>query len=126
MTTANEFRAGGRIGLTPGWSRRALGWLLGLLGALSLTVRAADVADVRNLLRTGEYDKAITQAAQGLKEEPRNEEWPLLLTRGLLTVGRYPDATAAVTNALAKDSRSIRLRCLCPLANLTNFRLFPM
>jgi hypothetical protein len=40
--------------------------------ALTLPVRAADVADVRNLLRTGEYGKAITQAEQGLKEEPRN------------------------------------------------------
>ncbi len=98
--------------LTPWWSHHAFGWLLGLMIALTLPVRAADVAEVRNLLRTGEYDKAITQAEQGLKEEPRNEEWPLLLTRGLLTVGRYPDATAAVTNALAKDSRSIRLRWL--------------
>ena len=114
MTTANEFRTGGRTGLSPGWSLRWLGGLLGLVVTLTLMLPAwaVEVAEVRGLLRTGDYDQAITLAARGVKDEPRNEEWPLLLTQGLLAVGRYPDATAAVTNALAKDSRSIRLRWL--------------
>ncbi|HTH47211.1 MAG TPA: tetratricopeptide repeat protein, partial [Candidatus Limnocylindria bacterium] len=116
MTTANEFHAGGRPGPRPGWSR----WLLGLALVLGLSVRGDGVTEVRDLLRTGDYDQAISLAKQGLKEESRNEEWPLLLSRGLLAVGRYPEAYGVMTNALAKDSRSLRLRWLAREVFLDN------
>ena len=106
--------------MLPGRSLRSFGWLLGLALVVGLPLRGADVAEVRGLLRTGEYDKAIAQATQGVKDEGRNEEWPLLLGQGLLAVGRYPDAFAAMTNALAKDSRSIRLRWLAREVFLAN------
>lgn len=107
MTATQEFRA---------TRRPCLGWLLPL--AFTARLVAAEVADVRDLLRIGDNTKAITIATQAIKDGDRDPEWPLLLGRALLTVGRYPEANAALTNALAKDSRNLRLRWLAREAAL--------
>ncbi len=105
-----------RAPLTP--DRRPIGlarasrWGLWLWVAATLAARAADPSEARGLLLKGEHAKVVEIASKALKDRQRDEEWPLLLGRALLTTGRYPEARAAMTNALAKDSDSIRLRWL--------------
>ena len=91
-----------------------------------LTGRAAETSpqDVRALMRLGQYDKAITAAREGLASGAPSEDWPVLLTQGLLTTGRYIEARDVITNATAKARRSIRLRWIgreaCLAAGDTN------
>ena len=66
----------------------------------------------REHLRTGQYEKAIKMAKTALKEGVKGEEWPFVLTQGLLTVGRYSEARDVTTNATVLNRRSIRLRWL--------------
>jgi len=95
---------------------RRVGWALGRrLGPcliLSLAALGADLAGARREFLSGRYAESIALAQQALRDHPSNEEWHLLLTEGLLTTGQYPQARAAVTNALARVPRSIRLRWL--------------
>lgn len=65
---------------------------------------------MRALYLAGEYAEVIQATEKAVAARERNEEWRLLLIQTLLDVGRYPDARAVVTHALASDSRSIRLR----------------
>lgn len=62
-------------------------------------------------LRSGDYADVI-KAATGALEKPgaRSEDWSLLLIEALMTVGKYPEAQVVLTNGLAKNNRSIRLR----------------
>lgn len=92
-----------------------------------LTIAAADAPgpdQARDFLRTGEYSKAIDLAKSALKDGARGEDWPILLTQGLLTVGRYPEARDVITNATALNRRSLRLRWIgrdaCLAAGDTN------
>ena len=87
----------------------ALGWLClggGALGA------ETDLAEARRLYQAGDYAKCVTLAARGLAKGKETEGWRLLLTRALLTTGRYPEALATITNALVKEPRSVQLRWL--------------
>lgn len=62
-------------------------------------------------LRSGDYADVIESASKALeKPSARGEDWSLLLIESLMTVGKYPEAHTALTNALAKNNRSIRLR----------------
>jgi len=45
-----------------------------------------------------------------VRVEPDDEEFQLLLSQSLLAVGKFAEARSAITNAVAHDSRSIRLR----------------
>jgi tetratricopeptide (TPR) repeat protein len=103
--------------MTVGW---ALGTELGLLLVLSLAAMGADVAEARRQFLSGRYAESMALAQQGLRDQQGSEEWQLLLTEGLLTTGQYPQARAAVTNALAKAPRSIRLRWLAREVFLSN------
>lgn len=113
MTATHESPAGYR-------PRLRFRWLLAWACVLAVRLQAVEIAEARTLLRTGETTKVIALATQALKDGDRDEEWPLLLGRGLLTVGRYPEAAAAMTNAVAKNSRSIRLRWLAREAAFAN------
>ena len=64
------------------------------------------------MILSGDYTSAIRVAEEAIGERGRDEEWPILLMRSLLAVGRYPDADAALTNALPRYRYSIRLRVL--------------
>ena len=90
----------------------AAGFALLLGTILTSTVRGADPAEVWTQLRTGQYDEAIAVAQKAVATGERGDEWHLILLEGLLTVGRYPEAYAAWTNALAKEGRSVRIRWL--------------
>lgn len=89
--------------------------LLGLLGFTGLGPARAQDADLtvaRRQLLSGQYAACLSAAESALRPGSDNEEWPLLQVQALLAVGRYPDAYAAMTNSLARQPRSIRLRWL--------------
>jgi tetratricopeptide (TPR) repeat protein len=87
----------------------------GLLAGLSITLaglrtRAADVDDARKLYFRGKYEDCMKAASDGADDQPRDEDWPILLNQCLLTLGRYRDAQTAVSNALERMPWSIRIR----------------
>ena len=86
--------------------------LIWLACLLAPEARAADLKEAQQQLLSGAYTDCVKQAEQALQGGRRDEEWRLVLVEGLLALGRYPDAYAAVTNALARESGSgsIRLR----------------
>ncbi|HRI12009.1 MAG TPA: tetratricopeptide repeat protein [Verrucomicrobiota bacterium] len=75
-------------------------------------IKAAETSDPPTLLRSGDYDGAVRLAQKAIQESERGDEAALVLIEGLLTLGRYPEAKAALTNALAREPRSVRLRWL--------------
>src|ERR1700691_5445407 len=90
----------------------AINRLFILLPALALAgaLQAAPADGVQKQILAGNYADAIQQAQNALRVSPADENVQILLVRGLLTVGRYADANAAVANALVKIPQSIRLR----------------
>src|SRR5262245_16927262 len=76
------------------------------------SISAAPLDDCRKLFLRGEYEECIQQCKQVMQERVRDEEWPMLLARSQLAVGRYPEAEETVTNSLARYTSSIRLRLL--------------
>jgi len=84
-------------------------WLCSWLLAGAVQGADPDPAKARRLLLTGDYRDAITAAEQALKDD-EHEEWTLIRLEALLATGRYPEALTITTNALARDTRSIRLR----------------
>ncbi|MGD1029595.1 MAG: tetratricopeptide repeat protein [Opitutaceae bacterium] len=88
--------------------------------ALAGVLQAAPADDVQKQLLAGNYMEAIQQAQNAVRVTPADENLQILLVRGLLTVGRYADANAAVASALAKSPQSIRLRWIGREAALAN------
>lgn len=82
------------------------------LAAFSRPVEAAEFADADALLRQGDYPGCVAMAEGMIRERPYSLTWPLYLIEGLSILGRHAEAEAAVTNALAAESRSTRLRWL--------------
>jgi tetratricopeptide (TPR) repeat protein len=95
---------------------RAAGRRLGLSGAVTLAVLlaspalAADLDGCRKLLLAGQYAEVITAAEKAVADQDSDEEWALLLTDALMTVGRYADALQAANAGLRRFPYSIRLR----------------
>ncbi len=104
-----QFRGFDQIARWVGCCVLAFAWLV--LGGSALGA-GTGLEEARRLFQTGDYAKCVTMAERGLSERQNSEAWRLLLTRGLLTTGRYREALTAMTNALAKESRSIQLRWL--------------
>src|SRR5207244_8911501 len=73
---------------------------------------AADLEQCRKMFLSGEYTNCIRAAEGAIRDQVRDEEWPLLLMQSLLAVGRYPEADSALTDALRRYRYSIRLRVL--------------
>jgi tetratricopeptide (TPR) repeat protein len=82
--------------------------LLGLAGTVSGS--GAELSEARQRFAVGDYAGCLALAEQGVREDPSDEDWQIILSRVLLTVGRYPEAQAAMTNALAREPRSLPLR----------------
>jgi tetratricopeptide (TPR) repeat protein len=91
-------------------------------GAALASAGAAEVTEVQELLRHGQYEEAAREAKAGVASAPGNPEWSLLLGRALLTLGRYREADAALSEARARDSQNIRLLWLAHEAALDNGR----
>ncbi len=91
-------------------------WILsGLFGVWLgswFPVRAVEVSDAEEKFRTGDYAGALALSQQALTKKDPDEEWPILEARSLLTLGRYPEARSALTNALPRFSRSVRIHWL--------------
>lgn len=84
--------------------------------------RAAEIPEARKQLLAGDYRGAIHAAEEALRERPRTADWHRILIEGLLAVGRYPEADAAATNALALAPRSLPVRWLAREAFRRNGR----
>ncbi|HEY5914455.1 MAG TPA: tetratricopeptide repeat protein [Verrucomicrobiae bacterium] len=80
----------------------------------------ADLAAARQDFIAGQYEKCASAAQQALQAKQDPEEWGSLLCDTLLTLGRYSEALAVATNALASEPRSIRLRWSAREAFLRN------
>lgn len=86
-----------------------LGGLL-LVFLLQFTAQADDLDDAKEQFSTGDYTKCVETLEQAIKDGARGEERQVLLSKALLTLGRYPDALTAITNALRRERSSIQLR----------------
>jgi len=73
---------------------------------------ADDLSDARKLFLTGKYESCLAACAKDAKEDEHEEDWRILETETLLTLGNYPKAENVVSNALERTPRSIRLRLL--------------
>jgi len=76
------------------------------------TAQAADLDEARRLHREGRYAECIQVAEKAVATRVRDEDWPTLLIRSQLALGRYAEAEASLTNALTRYSTSVRLRVL--------------
>jgi len=92
--------------------RRCPAWL-GLFAVawlgLSQAISGASLAEAETKFRSGKYEVALEAATEGLDKLPNDEDWHHLRLRCLLTLGRYPEARAAATNAVARNGRSLRI-----------------
>jgi len=88
----------------------------------SLATQADELSDAQKLFLKGDYAECIRSATAAMKERFTREEWPILLTRAQLELGRYREALATVTNALTRHSRSIPVRLLAREVFLQNGR----
>ena len=84
--------------------------VLGLTFLGDQTGVASEFDEAQKRFLSGDYEASIQAAQKVVKVEPDDEEFQLLLSQSLLAVGKVAEARSAITNALAHDSRSIRLR----------------
>ena len=71
---------------------------------------AADLAEAEKDFRTGKYGEVAAGAAAELKAGHASEDWSLLEISSLMSVGKYPDAKAALERGLELFPNSLRLR----------------
>lgn len=98
-------------------------WLKLVLAVCSIvwSVKAADeLKDAKSAFLTGRYDVCEKAAEAALENYGNKEEWQLLLIRSLLEQGKYPRALEITTNALGRNSWSLRLRWLARDVFLAN------
>jgi tetratricopeptide (TPR) repeat protein len=100
------------------WCRALAGVLLVL--AAGLSAAGAELKEAGEKFLTGDYAGCIALARQMVRDTPKDEDVHLLLTRALLATGQYAEARAAITNAMAQDVWSIRLRWLAREVFLAN------
>ncbi len=85
---------------------RVLAFSLGLGGAAA----GADLTEARQQFLAGQYTGAVARAQSAIHDGEDLEEWAPLLANSLLALGRYPEALAAMTNALTQNYRNLPLR----------------
>ncbi|HEY0968618.1 MAG TPA: tetratricopeptide repeat protein [Opitutaceae bacterium] len=106
-----------RVGFVSAWLRRLVMRSVGIMAILAGLLlagplQAADAEEAWKQLRKGEYEDVIDEALALVSDPATPEEWHLLLSEALLTVGRYPEAEAATARGLVREPGSIRLRWL--------------
>lgn len=79
---------------------------------LPISVRSANLDEVRKQFRKGRYAECARIAEREVKEQPYSEEWRILLIESLMATGRYTNALAATEAAVPRSYSSIRLRLL--------------
>ncbi len=114
------------VSIRPG--RRSFSWRAGaaLAGWLLATVAggAAEIAEAQRDLLAGKYDAVAKSAREQLRAQPDAPatDWSIVLVRALLATGRNGEADRTMTEALARDPRSIRLKWLARDVALANGR----
>ncbi|HEU0037917.1 MAG TPA: tetratricopeptide repeat protein, partial [Verrucomicrobiae bacterium] len=88
---------------------RCVSCLAGIL-LVRVSVGAADIEEGRKEFLAGSYARCIALAESALKEHEDREDWQVLLSEALWTVGRYPEARTVITNAVAGEPWRLRLR----------------
>ncbi|MBX3748280.1 MAG: tetratricopeptide repeat protein [Verrucomicrobiae bacterium] len=83
-----------------------------LLLPLAASPAAPTPSSTLEHLLQGRYESAVNAATAALETDSRIEAWHALRIQSLLALGRYPEADAAMTNALAVHPRSVTLRWL--------------
>lgn len=108
---------------------RSLPRLVSLLPFLACLILAtvprthgATAADARKKLLAGDYEGVRKTARAAVAADPSEEAWQRLHVEALLALGRYPEADAAMTNALGALPRSLSLRWLARDAFRSNGR----
>jgi tetratricopeptide (TPR) repeat protein len=87
-----------------------------LLGSILVTffvgvpVRAADLEQARQLLRSGDYADAGAIAAEAIEAGTWNQRWPRLLIEAQLIQGLYAEALATYEQAMERFASSLPLR----------------
>jgi tetratricopeptide (TPR) repeat protein len=82
-------------------------WLFLVFGFAAF---GSELEEARRLLMAGQYNECAGQAEKVVATRPEDEPWQLLLSRSLLATGKYREARSAMTNALARDPKSLALR----------------
>src|SRR3954470_21935345 len=90
-----------------GWSAVAVAVAL---FCVVCTSTAADLEEAQQQFLSGNYSECITSLEKAIADHAGGEERHLLLSKALMTVGRYPDAYESITNALEQEPWSIRLK----------------
>lgn len=78
--------------------------------AMPVAARGADLQATRNLLRSGQYAEAITEADQALRDRVFGEDWVLIKAEAEMALGRPGDALQTIETGLIRYTWSIRLR----------------
>src|SRR4051794_28093823 len=73
-----------------------------LLWAGALVAGAADVEEGKELFQSGNYTQCVDMAKAGIAERPWLQDWHVLMTQSLLTMGHYMEAQVAVSNAVER------------------------
>ena len=89
-----------------------------LLAAAAVAVRAQSRDDVRQALRAGDHEKAISLALDALRGDPTNAEFRFLLARAYAYTGRWGEAEAILSELLTQhpadaDLLVFKARLLC-------------
>src|SRR5207237_1853516 len=70
----------------------------------------ADLEEAQRQFLSGKYHECIREAEKRIEQRSDSDDWQLLLSEALLMTGKYREARSAITNALAQESRNLRLR----------------
>lgn len=81
---------------------------------------AEELKEAKAAFLTGQYALCERNAEAALENYGNKEEWQILLIRSLLEQGKYPRALEVATNALGRNSWSVRLRWLARDVFLAN------
>jgi len=73
---------------------------------------AGDLEPARLAFSSGQYAECIAQTRKIVAAQAEDEDAQLLLSEALWVTGQYREARTVITNAMAQDSRSMRLRWL--------------
>ena len=83
-----------------GW--RVLIFVLSLYCAITKST-AADLEEAQQQFLSGNYSACISSLEKAIADRAGGEDRYLLLSKALMTVGRYADAYKAITNALKQE-----------------------
>jgi tetratricopeptide (TPR) repeat protein len=71
---------------------------------------AATIEEAQQLVLRGDYPAAIAAAEEGMRDNQRDADWPLVRAEALREVGRYKEARKVLDAAVERFPVSLRLR----------------